>query len=373
MNTPLPFGLPLSTALYMAVYLITLIIHVVFMSYVIAGTGYLAIASAARLRKGSPASPAFSVLRDWMPAAVSAAVTAGVAPLLLVQILYQKQFYTANLMLFNRWMSILPVLIVAAYLLYILKAHALQGKALLRFVIATTCFICFAFVGYSWTENHILSVQSQSNWNAFYASGSQIYYEPQLVPRLLLWAFGAMPVFIIILGWQLHWKHHHGQHVAPEHTRRLSLVALTGCALAGIAAIAWMTIGGALVQRGIFSSMAGPYALLAVLAVAAMAWAFYRTLRLGTFTRRWLTLASAAGGVAVLGMCMVREAIRVGQLGVALADTGGLNALFARHEQAASVSGLLVFLFFFAANAAACAACVLLVRSGRTHLTTPDT
>ena len=37
MDTPFPFGLPLPTAFYLTVYVLTLMIHVVFMNYVHAG------------------------------------------------------------------------------------------------------------------------------------------------------------------------------------------------------------------------------------------------------------------------------------------------------------------------------------------------
>ena len=45
MDTPFPFGFPPPTAFYLALYIGTLVVHVVFMSYVLAGTGYLAVGS----------------------------------------------------------------------------------------------------------------------------------------------------------------------------------------------------------------------------------------------------------------------------------------------------------------------------------------
>ena len=67
------------------------------------------------------------VVRDWLPAVLGLAITTGIAPLLFVQILYKRQFYTANLLLFNRFMLLLPALIVAYYMLYLVKSHALAG------------------------------------------------------------------------------------------------------------------------------------------------------------------------------------------------------------------------------------------------------
>ena len=44
MDAPFPFGMPTATAFYMVLYVVTLAIHVAFMNYVLAGTGWLAIA-----------------------------------------------------------------------------------------------------------------------------------------------------------------------------------------------------------------------------------------------------------------------------------------------------------------------------------------
>ena len=91
-----------TTAFYLAVYIVTLVIHLVFMNYVLAGSAYL---STRTLLLQHPRDPLADMLRDWLPFALSGAITAGVAPLLFIQVLYKKQFYTANLLLFGRWMA----------------------------------------------------------------------------------------------------------------------------------------------------------------------------------------------------------------------------------------------------------------------------
>ena len=115
MNLPFPFDEPLATAFYTILLVLTFAMHQAFMHYVLAGSLYVAWAS---LFPGSNRQPTNSVilvlprnerplaliLRDWMPFILSAAITAGVAPLLFIQIVYQRQFYTANLLLSWRWM-----------------------------------------------------------------------------------------------------------------------------------------------------------------------------------------------------------------------------------------------------------------------------
>ena len=42
MNLPFPFGFPAATQLYLVLLVVTLLVHMVFMHYVLAGTAYLA-------------------------------------------------------------------------------------------------------------------------------------------------------------------------------------------------------------------------------------------------------------------------------------------------------------------------------------------
>ena len=139
-----PFEYPLPTAFYLFWYVLTLVIHVVFMNYVLGGITYLGLSSLA----GRPNRNQLALmLRDWMPFAIGVAITAGVAPLLFIQILYQKAFYTANLLLFHRWMIILPILIVGFYLTYLLKAKKVADwPYAVRVLLGLASFACFAFM-----------------------------------------------------------------------------------------------------------------------------------------------------------------------------------------------------------------------------------
>lgn len=145
MDSPFPFGLPGPTAFYLTAYVVTLAVHVVFMNYVLAGTGYLAVAFLRPTGRADAASVA--VVKDWMPLMLSGAITAGIAPLLFVQLVYKREFYTANLLLFNRWMAILPVLVVGFYALYLLKSAWLYRRP--RWAAAAVAVVPLACVAFS--------------------------------------------------------------------------------------------------------------------------------------------------------------------------------------------------------------------------------
>ena len=72
-------------SLWLALYLLTFALHAVFVSYVAAGTVYALMAAL----RGS-ADPIAARTRDWLPFMLGAGITAGVGPLLFLQLLYQR-------------------------------------------------------------------------------------------------------------------------------------------------------------------------------------------------------------------------------------------------------------------------------------------
>ncbi|HMP15891.1 MAG TPA: hypothetical protein PKD72_02620, partial [Gemmatales bacterium] len=323
--------------------------HVVFMNYVLAGTLWLALH---RLfaRDSTPHASA-KILTDWMPLMLSGAITAGIAPLLFLQLLYKQPFYTANLLLFHRWMAILPVLIIGFYGLYLLKTNWFQRQPryLQRFLTFLP-MLCIAFTGYSWTENHLLSLQSQSTWGAFYAQGGQHYAEPALGPRLLIWTLGAFPTLAVLLGWQ-HWYRGTGQPWPLARMAGLGMV-LT------LAACFWFwTVAAEHSRQALLSPLALPYLLTASLGILLQAIAWGIQVGYQTLQRLPLVLSSLGLLMTLLGMTVVREALRLHALG-----PGRLEQLYPLHAGVYGKGGFPLFLFFFVINSLLVAYVFWLVR-----------
>lgn len=379
MTTLFPFGFPAPTAFYLTLYVVTLAIHVLFMNYVLAGTAYLTYVSlrGRPYRAGSlPDHPAttpaskFSptiagVLADWIPVMLSGAITAGVAPLLFLQILYQREFYTANLLLFNRWMSILPVLIIGFYALYLVRTDWLSRQRLWGRVLATFfTFACVAFVAYSWTENHLLSVEAPDQWRTFYATDRQVFYTPAIIPRLFVWAFGSLPTLCVWLGWQLWYRQSHGEAPPADEHVRLAKLALLGIVLAAIGGIWYYVESKSTVRALLTGDLAKPYFAFASIGLIAQAIAWILQWLAPGFDRRWLGMA-AAGLVATLaGMTVCREVVRLDAIG-----PDRLAELYSVHAAAANIEGFPVFLGFAVLNLGLIALCFFLVRRAReTHV-----
>jgi hypothetical protein len=366
MQTLFPFGFPWPTAMYLTLFIVTAAIYMVFMHYVLAGSivlflGYMTPGARRRI-EGGPASQRRSglglilnVVRDWLPAVLGLAITAGVAPLLFVQILYKHDFYTANLLLFNRFMLLLPALIVAYYMLYLLKSHALVARgALARGLAPFVAFACFFYTAWAWTENHVLSLRHEV-WLTQYATTAWIFRDAEIWPRLGYWLTAAFPTLAVAVAWQLHWgRAIHDPITVDLASRRLRALAILGVFTAAAEAWLWLLYLEPAARATVLSRMAAPYAILAVLGMAIQA-GCWLTIQAGAdMTARRLLVISAGATATFIGTLVVREARRLAAIDV--------TALYDAHRQAAQVGGMGVFLTFFVVNAGLIGTCVWVVK-----------
>ncbi len=376
MNAIFPFGYESTTAWYLVLYLGTLLMHLILMSYVIAGSAWLANS---RLRIwSSPAQPIkerstitiVDILTDWMPFALGGAITAGVAPLLFVQILYQEKFYTANLLLFHRWMSILPVLIVGFYLLYVQKAQWSAAKQenrsrgwlplAMRSLVSVLAIGCFGFVGYSWTENHLLANQPDELWSSFYRDRRMFYFDSQMIPRLGIWFCGTFPAMLWILAGQrwllrtpesatfdlLAADEAAGNDRSLEKWRReqstMSTVVMVSLAL-GWGFVVWY--GWCLTEQekaAVFTITAAPYWGLAMVGTAIQIRGWWRFKDQTLVDLRWIMIIGAGLILMMIGGLVLRELLRVSHV-----DLGKWQQA---HRQSAAVGGMYVFFVFLLLN-----------------------
>src|SRR5262245_13465351 len=203
-----PFTGP--NALWLALYIATFALHAVFASYVVAGAAY------ALVRRDELAART----RDRLPFMLGCAITAGVAPLLFLQLLHQRRFYTANLVMGPRWGAVVPALIVGFYALYLAKASERWRRLALALGVA-----CFGFVAWSWTEIRLV-MQDDAAWQAMYGAGARFYLDAAVLPRLAVWLGAMLALFATVAAWQ----------AAPVERGRLAVLALAGLIVAGGAA-----------------------------------------------------------------------------------------------------------------------------------------
>lgn len=352
MNCVFPCGFPGPTAFYLAMYVGTLILHVIFMNYVLAGTAALVVTARSRADGGMLGIS--DVLRDWMPFALSLAITAAIAPLLFLQILYKANFYSANILLFHRWMAILPVLIVGFYLLYLLKTKWIAGRSpVLQVLVGLLALGCFGFTAASWTENHLLSLDAAA-WPRLYESGRLHYEHPQFVSRLIMLGVGSVPTMCLLVGWQLYAARRMGSVLVPGRPRRLMQIAIAGEIVAVFAGAYYLWNLPADAKAHLKGWLGGPYLALATLGIAIQVYAWVRVARREEFAVGSLLLCSTGLLLTLIGMTVTREVIRLSFVDI--------SQLFGQHAEAARKGGMLVFLAFFVLNGLLIIGCVRLVR-----------
>ena len=358
MSNLFPFNQPGPTAFYLTLYVTTLLLHFIFMSYVFAGTSWITIGMF--LKRGEEESRLVAVLKDWMPVMLSGAITAGVAPLLFLQILYRREFYTANLLLFHRWMLILPVLVALFYLLYIVKSKSLAQRFRWLPKTASLCALCcVVFVGWSWVENHQLSLAGQSEWTEMYAAGKMTWSSAAVWPRLTLWYTTTFSAMCLVLCWQLHWTSRAEGHSATRASigaHRTAAIAIAG--LAASAAMAFVVFRQLPIDvQETLRTIGFSWMIMLGIGTGVQIAGWLYQYRQGRFSGRSLTLVSAGIVLHLTGLLMLREITRFTQL----QDTIDLSG----HASAAKTGGLTLFVVFALINIAIIVWCVRLVKNGR--------
>ncbi|MEZ6035494.1 MAG: hypothetical protein R3C17_20550 [Planctomycetaceae bacterium] len=364
-----PFGFESHLSFYLAVYVLTLVVHIFLMSYVLAGSLWLAWAT---LFPGGgliprAKQPLAAILRDWMPFALSGAITAGVAPLLFVQILYRHQFYTANLILGWRWMVVIPVLVTAFYLLYVVKSRTVSHWSVpARLGLSVSIAFCFLFVAFCWTANHLLSL-NPTTWPEAYRSGNTVRSSLALMLRLVMWVAGTFPALSILASWQLRGaetcavpstiaggESDRTTLIRLEH-RRLGTVSIAGLTLAFACATGYWTTLEPSVQTQLVGSIGLPWLLMVVASGLFQVIVWLLQLQRPCICSRWLSAITIVMVMMLIGTASLREIVRLSQ-----AD---LDQLAASTRAAAAVGGFELFIVFTMLNAVLIFWCIRMVRS----------
>lgn len=363
MDTIFPFGFPAATAFYLTLYVLTFVLHQAFMHYVLAGSlclTWFTISHGAESVSWSR-QPLQATLRDWIPFLLSAAITAGVAPLLFIQIVYQYQFYTANLLLWWRWMVVVPVLIVGFYLTYLVKSQRLWTWPYpVRVAVLVGTSICFIFVGFCWTANHLLANRG-ATWPDVYTTGRLPFTFSEVIFRMLVWLSGSFATLSVILGWQLLYqqtarKEDSDLAGSTGQARILAGMSLWGLAVAVIAGLIYIVFLETSARSLVFGSLGRVYLLACAAGIALQIVCWIPAWRTNRLETKGLALATAGSLLTLVSAAVLREGVRISAIDVA--------SLAHAHAEAAKVGGFGVFLIASLVVGLLIAWCVHLVRTG---------
>jgi len=192
-----PLPLPGPAWLLWSLLTLTYFLHLLPMNFVLGGS---LIAAVARLRGGSPARPHHRALAAWlaraMPVSVAAAVIFGMAPLLFVQALYGRPFFTGTGIMSWFWFGVIPLLILASFGHYLLasRGERLGGVAT---AVAWLTAILFLAIGFLYSNNMAQMLRPDLPTLKVLEGGAGLPVnpgDPSLWPRFLHIVLGAVAV-----------------------------------------------------------------------------------------------------------------------------------------------------------------------------------
>lgn len=200
-----PAALPAPVWLFQVLLVVTFFLHVVAMNFLLGG-GLVAAISGARGRANVPHHRHLADrIVKILPIVMAAAISLGVAPLLFVQVLYGRFFYTSSILLAVPCISVILLLLVAYYGHYTMAMSDTirrERRLWISWVAAGTV----ALIGFIYTNN-ITLMMAPERFREMYINnrmGLRLNLgEPTLLPRYLHMLVGSIAVTglgIVLLG-----------------------------------------------------------------------------------------------------------------------------------------------------------------------------
>lgn len=195
-----PAPLPAPVWLFHSLLVVTFFIHVLFMNVALGGSVIGAVHGLLAGGKETPGRALGRMILGLLSPALSFTITAGVAPLLFVQVLYAQTFYPATAMIGWIWLGLLVVLIVGYYAVFLAKFEV-GGRdfvpALMGLTVGSVVVIALIQV-----LVNVLQL-TPSRWPGVGLNLGVVFRDPTIVPRYLHFLLGSLAVaglFLAILA-----------------------------------------------------------------------------------------------------------------------------------------------------------------------------
>ena len=188
-----PAALPGPPWLFHGLWVLTFLIHLVFVNMVMGGSVLAALVG--RDRPGARETQSFFVeANGW---AISFAITFGIAPLLFMQVLFGRFFYTATILLAWWWLGMLGILTLGYYLNYVAKFRLQAGKGARAILIAEA--LCFLVIAAIQVAINVLHLQP-GRWESVARQAGAALLDPTFLPRMLHFVLAAVAMAGVVLA-----------------------------------------------------------------------------------------------------------------------------------------------------------------------------
>ncbi len=253
-----PAPVPGPPLLLVVLWIVTFFLHLLCVNAALGGAIFVTLLPASLPRAPRRAVGLFfAEINSW---AVSLAITFAIAPLLFLQTLYGRFFYTATVLIAPVWLGLLVLLLVAYYLNWAAKFRLRAGKdATLVLAASALLFLAIAAIQ---TSVHLISVQP-SLWSVFLARPSLVLWDPTFLPRVLHFVVAGVTMAAILPA---AWPRPLGD-AAPEAARFGLFVALV---LTGAQFVVGLWLLGVLPRGVLTGLMTGGIAKMAPLGLGIL-------------------------------------------------------------------------------------------------------
>ncbi len=310
---PEPLPLPAPAWLLWGLLMLTFLLHVIPMNLVLGGSIIGASLRARAARGDRPAERLAAWIARAMPVAIAAAVTFGVAPLLFLQVLYGRVFFTSAVLIAWFWLAIVPLLLGGYYASYYLGSRRDQAGTAAT-IIGWVLVAVWAVIAFIQTTNMSLMLRVDQFTELYAASARGLHLnlsDPSLVPRYLHMVAGAIAVAGLALALA-------GRAFRARDDEMAACATRTGTRWAAVATGVNVVVGSwwiAVLPRPTLARFAGGDAVAAVIVGVAIALgmaAVVMTVLAAQAPGRGSRLGGAVGVVVLttIAMLLTRNEVR---------------------------------------------------------------
>jgi hypothetical protein len=189
-----PAPLPGPAWLFHLLWVVMFLIHLAFVNTVLGGSLLAALAGLASSGRRE-IQTLFVEVNSW---AISLAITFGIAPLLFMQVLLGRFFYTATILVAWAWLGMLVILTIAYYLNYVAKFLLRAGKGAGGVLIVEA--VCFMVIAAIQVTVNLLHMQP-ARWAQVAGSAWTALSDPTFAPRFLHFVLAAVAMAGALLAW----------------------------------------------------------------------------------------------------------------------------------------------------------------------------
>jgi hypothetical protein len=189
-----PAPLPGPPWLFQVLWVLTFLIHLLLVNTVLGGTILGALGGLAGAGRRETQRLVVEV-NGWT---IALAITFGIAPLLFIQVVLGRFFYSATILVAWAWLGLLGLLMVGYYLNYIAKARLRKGKGSDMVLVGEA--VCFVAIAVIQVTVNLLHMQP-GRWEVVAAHAWTALTDPAFLPRFLHFVLAAVAMAGAMVAW----------------------------------------------------------------------------------------------------------------------------------------------------------------------------